>query len=1442
MRGFIKSTGLLGSLSVALMGALSGCGAGTEEPDGGDEAAAIDDTARSGAVQALRTAFPKARLQSVGNTIERVFGSRLSTGATPEAAIERFLADHAGAFGADSADLKPALPEGGRAIPSPAAGPLGLMFDKATGKYRYYLYRYGQERNGLRVHKSTLLALVKNDGKDHPVIWASSTLRGLGQFAPQSLSRVPAVNPSKALRALAGTVDFAGRAIAPPTSFSKVDTPTQVIFAGNGPRALAARLAVEFVAESTSPPGRWRFTADANTGDILDVEDLIVFEAVGGTVAGNVTQGAKAMDCANEVPTSFPYAELGIVGGGSAFADVGGAFQIQNPGTDAVTVSSLIGGQYFDVTDITGTNEQLQATVVPPGPVALLHNAGNESDLVRAEVNGYVHANSVRDFLLSYVPNYPVISTQINFPVNVNRTDVYCPGNAWYDYSSINFCVGSTAYSNTSFESVNHHEYGHHIVTSGGSGQGAYGEGMSDVVAMLFSGDPGLGYGFYLNQCSTPLRTADNDCQYSAASCSSCGSEAHACGNLISGTIWDMRLAFAAAYPDTYVELVNELVLSSIPMHTGTGIDSSIAIDLLTLDDDDGNLDNGTPHYAQICAGFTAHGMSCPPVLEGLGLSGTELVAEGPTGGPFAPESVTYTVTNLGPDPVLDYSVGVVGGVPWVDILNGQGQLELGEQAQVTVAIDQAEAALLANGPHQATVQFTNLTDGLGNTTRPVKLEVGVPGAIYEEDFEEDSGGFTLDDSTTNLWHRTAVCASTQPGHSAPNSLFFGLDATCNYNNGVSTGTITSPAVVVNDTTLVKLRFNYFLETERSGNWDAATAQVSVNDGAYVTVASNKAGTYALQDGTASWQRADVDITSLVAGLSSATLRLRFGFNTVDGVANTYAGFLVDDVQVRAFAEPCTGSEQCDDGAFCNGLEQCTNGVCTGGTPVVCDDGVACTADSCNEATDACASAPNSGLCDDGVVCNGTETCSATGCQAGTPLDCNDGNACTADSCNPAVGCQNTAITCNDGNACTADSCTPATGCQATSITCNDGNECTTDSCNPTSGCSFQNSTGACTDDGNSCTTDVCSAGTCTHPDNGTCSSNAFVESGGLVVMEAEHFHTTAARANHAWTSANDANASGGALVTVTPNNNTNINTGYTTGSPELGFKVKFTTTGTYHVWLRGSGATADDDSAHAGINGTGPASADRISSFNSSLTWSKSTMDGPVATIVVSTPGVHTINIWMREDGFRLDKIVLTTNANATYSGAGPAESPKDGGGSCTSNANCNDNNPCTNDTCSAGTCTYTNNTASCADDGNVCTNDVCSAGACTHPNNTASCADDGSSCTNDVCSAGVCTHPDNGSCGGTGACSGRCTNPVIFNQSYQSGNLGTAATCHQTTANLAGGNCGNFAAGRTLTINGVTMTCNNGNWSSLPAKSNGGYCVQTTAGNHPWAYFTTW
>jgi hypothetical protein len=96
----------------------------------------------------------------------------------------------------------------------------------------------------------------------------------------------------------------------------------------------------------------------------------------------------------------------------------------------------------------------------------------------------------------------------------------------------------------------------------------------------------------------------------------------------------------------------------------------------------------------------------------------------------------------------------------------------------------------------------------------------------------------------------------------------------------------------------------------------------------------------------------------------------------------------------------------------------------------------------------------------------------------------------------------------------------------------------------------------------------------------------------------------------------------------------------------------------------------------------------------------------------------------------------------------------------------------------------------------------------------------------------------------GGTNPCDGICTGPTNFtvNGSYSSGNLGTSTVCRQTTSAVHGGNCGNFASPRTLSVNGTTMSCSGGNWSSIPAARNGGYCISVTSGDYAWAYATLW
>jgi hypothetical protein len=77
--------------------------------------------------------------------------------------------------------------------------------------------------------------------------------------------------------------------------------------------------------------------------------------------------------------------------------------------------------------------------------------------------------------------------------------------------------------------------------------------------------------------------------------------------------------------------------------------------------------------------------------------------------------------------------------------------------------------------------------------------------------------------------------------------------------------------------------------------------------------------------------------------------------------------------------------------------------------------------------------------CNDGQYCNGTETCDPIlGCQSGSAPSCDDGIACTIDSCDSVVNdCVHFGdnASCYDNNPCTVDVCDPDSGCQNTRTT-----------------------------------------------------------------------------------------------------------------------------------------------------------------------------------------------------------------------------------------------------------------------------------------------------------------------------------------------------------------------------------------------------------------------
>jgi hypothetical protein len=59
----------------------------------------------------------------------------------------------------------------------------------------------------------------------------------------------------------------------------------------------------------------------------------------------------------------------------------------------------------------------------------------------------------------------------------------------------------------------------------------------------------------------------------------------------------------------------------------------------------------------------------------------------------------------------------------------------------------------------------------------------------------------------------------------------------------------------------------------------------------------------------------------------------------------------------------------------------------------------------------------------------------------------------------------------------------------------------------------------------------------------------------------------------------------------------------------------------------------------------------------NGTWRWSVRTRENNRIKVYLQTTGVHTLSLWMREDGFRVDKIVITQSGNYEPSSTGPAE-----------------------------------------------------------------------------------------------------------------------------------------------------------------------------------------
>lgn len=348
---------------------------------------------------------------------------------------------------------------------------------------------------------------------------------------------------------------------------------------------------------------------DAQSGALLRLRDDVMHIEQDGSVYGLATPGMRPDQPANgPAVVGLPAIRVWATSGANTHTDPAGDFVLpaQAPGT--IVSSSLTSGQFVAVSNAAGLPLAGSAFVFPGFPADLFLNPATD-EFLTAQVNAYRHTALAHDFFRAR-SNFAAIDVVV--PVNVNMVGL-C--NASFDGGALNFYRSAAGCYNSAYSTIVAHEYAHFIVAQLGLGQGAFGEGFADALAMLLYDTPTIGDDFYRGSAMRHPGSAGR--QYP------CSGEIHYCGEVLAGVWWDLAQNLAASGGQAGREAARQLFVDWAQITLGGGgvnlAESAhplTAIEVLTVDDDDNDLQNGTPHYSEICAAFSAHGIACPGLSE----------------------------------------------------------------------------------------------------------------------------------------------------------------------------------------------------------------------------------------------------------------------------------------------------------------------------------------------------------------------------------------------------------------------------------------------------------------------------------------------------------------------------------------------------------------------------------------------------------------------------------------------------------------------------------------------------------------------------------------------------------------------------------------------------------------------------------------------------------
>ena len=336
---------------------------------------------------------------------------------------------------------------------------------------------------------------------------------------------------------------------------------------------------------------------DADTGELLARENLA--RTVHGQVESEI-EPVTSGDAARRLPLAAAHVFLRPEGSPSFGTEVtgpDGTFSFASEASAPYVLRSVLAGPRIRIRDgnIGFTTPADSITVTGGSESNILWDAAAASPSAR---DAFYHANVAYQFARTLDPGDVLAPLDAGIDVRVDDATGTC--NAYWDGTGLTFyAAGGLCTATGRIADVVYHEYGHAVTMQ------IYrpfrtprdmDEAFSDYFAATITGSPLVGRGLY-GQPDTYLRDLEIDRVWPQ---DANPSSPHQQGLILAGALWDLRSEVGAEVADPLFHFSRYALPESF---------DDVLVDILGYDDDDGDLTNGTPHFAAIIDAFRPHGI-----------------------------------------------------------------------------------------------------------------------------------------------------------------------------------------------------------------------------------------------------------------------------------------------------------------------------------------------------------------------------------------------------------------------------------------------------------------------------------------------------------------------------------------------------------------------------------------------------------------------------------------------------------------------------------------------------------------------------------------------------------------------------------------------------------------------------------------------------------------